>query len=161
MNQRNPGHGWIEILGYRVYIGAVGFKGSSRIVAEAYSSMSSECKEEAVVAGLKGTPASQCALAVAFIHALEGRFRGSRIKNLSILFIMELYGFRQVNQVVEHVRDVDYIALLSLRPECIEEGYKRLLELGVEGEYLGLRECDPRELSRLVTRSVRHGVRLE
>ena len=144
-----------------MYIGAVDFKGSPSVVAEAYNSMSSECKEEAVVAGLKGAPASQCALAVAFIHALEGRFRGSRIRNLSILFMMELYGLRQVSQVIEYIKDVDYVVVLSLKPKCFEEGYERLLELGAEDKYLGLRKCDPEELSRVVVESVRHGVRLE
>jgi len=148
----------LDLLGYKIHVVALKARGvTPEAVAEA-ATRHVKCGFT-VVAGLpEGAHIDACTAAVAYLHALEARARGSRVKSLPLLFLMELLGYRQVRDVVEAVNTapLSLIVVVGLDAECVEKAI-----VGLEGEPGHLEGCDPRMLSSMVARSVLQGPRLE
>jgi len=114
----------------------------------------SECGPDTIVLGLPGEPPDPCALAVAYLHALEHVAHGGRVRSLSLRTLMELYGYRQVREAVEALSRACYIAVVGRSIECAS----RIVEgLGVEEVEVG--ECDPERIAASVERGVMRGLR--
>ncbi|NOZ31236.1 MAG: hypothetical protein GXO68_04735 [Crenarchaeota archaeon] len=149
------------VLGVPVYIRFLSYKGSPEDVAKAYQGLPEECRDRTIIAALPGEPVTLCEAVTSFIHALDSRFRGSRVRSLSILFIMELLGYRQVRDVVDNVKSADYLIAASTENSCFEEAVRLVSSLEGVGDPIRVEECDFEGLSRRVVSSVRRGIRLE
>ena len=154
----SPPYTTLEILGIRIHISLAEDEGlDPRELARISSSMQ-DCESTIVVGIPKGVTIDACSIAVAYLHSLEARVRGSRVRSLSLLFLMELLGAPQVRDVVEKVESegIGLVAVASLDPECIQRALKMI---GATGRGVG--GCDTLRLSDMVVGSVLEGPRLE
>jgi len=147
-----------DLLGYRVHVAALRAPGLTPEAVAEKAARHAECGATVVAGVPEGASIDACTVAVAYLHALEARARGSRVRSLPLLFLMELLGYRQVRDVVEAVNNspLGLIVVVGLDGGCVEEAIT-----GVGGEPAPLGGCDPHLLSTMVARSVLQGPRLE
>lgn len=146
--------------GVRVYLEFIEYNGSPEGAGEAYKSLPPECLDNTVIAALPGEPMSMCEAAVGLLHALDSKYRGSRVRSTPILFIMEVLGYRQVRDVVERVRSPDYLVVASISMDCFSTALTLARSLPGAGAPVSVEECDLEGLARRTTASVRRGPRL-
>lgn len=155
---RSPNY---SLFGIPIYIEYYAYRGSPDNAARSYSMLPEGCMGNTIIAALPGSPVSACEAVVSFIHALESKFRGSRVRSLPLLFIMELFGYRQVREAVENTGRVEYLIVASTSHDCFTEAVKLASTMKGFGGVLGVKECGFNGLARRVASSVRRGVRLE
>ncbi len=98
-----------------------------------------------IVAGLPTSlegARKRCALQTAYLYFVEDRMQGSRVRNDNILFLMNLLGYKQTRDVVEHVRDVDVVAILGVDKEIVRKA-ARFVAARCDGKIVEPEGCDP------------------
>jgi len=124
------------------------------VIAEIDRAVRNKCGADTIVLGLPGEPPDPCALAVAYLHALEHVSHGGRVRSLSLRTLMELYGFRQLRDAVDSLSRACHIAVVGRSIECASQFIK---ELGAEETSIG--ECTPESIAATVERAVLRGLR--
>ncbi len=148
----------LEGLGLTVYVDVLRFRGTPEDAARLSRALPGECAGHTVVAGVPGPePPSPCTVAVALVHALEARARGSRVRSLPLLFLMELLGVPQVRDAVERVAEARYLVVASLEEDCARAGAEAAGGLAGGEVEAG---CSLSEASEATLRSVLDGPRL-
>jgi len=149
----------LNILDYKIYVMILETEGvSSEAIAE-IARRHVDCGYT-IVAGLpKDVYVDPCMAGVAYMHSLEAYARGSRVRSLPLLFLMELLGYRQVRDVVEAVsgEHVGTVVIVGLDRDCVRRAASEIRE----GRVNLADTCNIHSLSSMVSRSVLRGPRLE
>ncbi|MCX8195469.1 MAG: hypothetical protein N3F67_00055 [Acidilobaceae archaeon] len=107
--------------------------------------------ESVLMAGLPRS-VSPCAAALAYLYVLEDLQMGARVKNRSILFVMNLLGLKQIKDVIESVAEFRSIVVVGPERGVSSSLAEISAELGME---LALSQepphCSIEELERITS----------
>ncbi len=130
-------------------------------IAPLWEELPEECQPITVIVGLPEHPPSPCTTAVTLIHSIESRSRGSRVRKLPIIFLMEYYGVKQVRDVVYRIRKVESVIIASFEKKCLQVAAE-ILTGSVKPTLSQVKDsCNPEELFKIVSRGILLGPRLE
>jgi len=124
------------------------------VVAEVDRRVRETCGSNIVVLGLPEELPDPCALAIAYMHALEHVGSGGRVRSVSLRTLMELLGYKQVREAVEALAKACFIAVIGPAVECASTLLRELVAEEVE-----VGECDAALVAESVERAVLRGLR--
>ncbi|MCE4620564.1 MAG: hypothetical protein F7C33_06025 [Desulfurococcales archaeon] len=128
--------------------------------SRAWQLLPEKCREDTVIVALPGDPPNPCTIAIVLLHSLEAKARGTRIRKLPVLFLMELLGLRQARDVAKKIREARFIVVASLSEKCLEEASRIIKEKLPSVNPISPPECDLSEVWETTTRSILSGRRL-
>ena len=149
----------VNIGGLQVYLKYYKCNCNPQEVSVLWESLPEKCRESSLIVGLDRKIYDPCSISIAFLHALEWRLRGSRIRKLPLIFLMELLGKRQLREVVNVSGEFNYLVNIALSNYCMNLIDSIILNNINNLKTLNPPSCREEEMWKITSQSVVNEVR--